>query len=995
MRNLEYPLYGLLVSIAVIAFIAVIGSNQSTAGISSSGVSAQSDNSPGQAVNKHNCGDTGENSPGDRGCTPHTPTPTTECGDGYGQNSPGKRGCHATPTAIPTAVPTTVPTAVPTAVPTTVPTVEPTAVPTTVPPPYVPPSVRPAPPAPDGFTVTASASGTQFVFNWTPLSGANRYRLQRYDSSTQRWSTFYTTTATTFYSRHYLTGCQTQEYRIAARGNGRTYSAEWSDYSDGVSVRTTACNAPQFGASTYRSTLQEDAYVGDAVASALATNLAGTTISYSITGGNNAGQFAIDSSSGAITVAGLLDYETTRSHVLTVQATGSTGATATAAVTVTVTDVFESTVRLDIAEPLLGQTVTLTAQTDAPTGQTVSYQWEEFSSTRWTSSGGATTTAEKEVTFNTATTKSYRVVASYGTNSATSAPVRVEWRALGVNIGVDDSVPDAGDTVIMTALTDAPTGFALTYQWEEKSSGVWADVSNGTSKRKSVRKDERGVREFKVTVGYGSLSAVSPSAFLVWDEYEIVDEMVTALTGRVTASSGYRTAQTTFLTCVNRGRPTASQYGSFGLVLADYVAVETKIDSCGTSMFSAIRSSFRTNLSSLKTGNPTYAALLRTPQGRAFEGSVGNTSKLKQQAKLMSRLFAADAAAAAGSGGETSNGSRNPDTVTDYEDCIPDSDEAPVSMADRFEALNCLVFDQGHKFWLGLQKSATLRNAFKTAIDDSEMPWLDYQNFICDNVFGPVNFPDPSGVAPCLKHDVAYGTLQHIVPEAQGLEGTTMDAAWSPRNKYLADLLFLIDGECGMKAGQERRECIPGATNPNELLDAITVTAWFLLGNHQSIGEALNPRVQHAAVAYGNSKLWPITQPDVDHAQANQNYLDCPAPGLAGTPTVSYSGQSFWLRWQPSNGCASINSTYEFCFSVKYEGDDRIADHCQDYRVTPRHTGEQLVSVSRVYSEWIAVRLVSLEVTPQHRVYPLWVSGYPTVSYGSARWVYTGGNGGD
>ena len=118
---------------------------------------------------------------------------------------------------------------------------------------------------------------------------------------------------------------------------------------------------------------------------------------------------------------------------------------------------------------------------------------------------------------------------------------------------------------------------------------------------------------------------VSPSAFIVWDEYAIVDDMVTALTSAVTASSSYRTAQTSFLSCVNRDRAVADRYGSFDQVMADYAKPVTKarVTSCGTDMFTTIERVYGIKLSSLKNTNTTYAAILQTPQGREFEQNLG------------------------------------------------------------------------------------------------------------------------------------------------------------------------------------------------------------------------------------------------------------------------------------------------------------------------------------------------------------------------------------
>ena len=64
-------------------------------------------------------------------------------------------------------------------------------------------------------------------------------------------------------------------------------------------------------------------------------------LSYSIMEGNGQMKFAIDGSSGAVTVASSLDHETATSYILTVQADDCHGGTATATLQVSVTDVVE------------------------------------------------------------------------------------------------------------------------------------------------------------------------------------------------------------------------------------------------------------------------------------------------------------------------------------------------------------------------------------------------------------------------------------------------------------------------------------------------------------------------------------------------------------------------------------------------------------------------------------------------------------------------------
>ena len=99
---------------------------------------------------------------------------------------------------------------------------------------------------------------------------------------------------------------------------------------------------PAFGSATYFFSVADDAAAGDAVGGMSATDADSDSVSYIITAGNGDAKFAIDDSNGAITMAGALDFETTPSYTLTVQADDGNGGTATATVNVTVTDVDES-----------------------------------------------------------------------------------------------------------------------------------------------------------------------------------------------------------------------------------------------------------------------------------------------------------------------------------------------------------------------------------------------------------------------------------------------------------------------------------------------------------------------------------------------------------------------------------------------------------------------------------------------------------------------------
>ena len=107
----------------------------------------------------------------------------------------------------------------------------------------------------------------------------------------------------------------------ASDGKGGTATAS-------ALVTVTDVNEPPvFDAPSYSFSIGEDAEVGDSVGTVSAADPdVGDTASYSITAGGG-GKFSIDASTGEITVAGTLEYETTEEYTLTVEARdGNNGA---------------------------------------------------------------------------------------------------------------------------------------------------------------------------------------------------------------------------------------------------------------------------------------------------------------------------------------------------------------------------------------------------------------------------------------------------------------------------------------------------------------------------------------------------------------------------------------------------------------------------------------------------------------------------------------------
>ena len=106
---------------------------------------------------------------------------------------------------------------------------------------------------------------------------------------------------------------------------------------DKLMLRIRQSGAPIFDEESYAFSIGEHAELAATVGTVSATDPQEDSITYSITAGNGEGKFAIGSATGAIAMAAALDFETTGSYSLTVQASDGTNS-ATASVHVTVTD---------------------------------------------------------------------------------------------------------------------------------------------------------------------------------------------------------------------------------------------------------------------------------------------------------------------------------------------------------------------------------------------------------------------------------------------------------------------------------------------------------------------------------------------------------------------------------------------------------------------------------------------------------------------------------
>ena len=206
-------------------------------------------------------------------------------------------------------------------------------------------------------------------------------------------------------------------------------------------------------------TVAENTASGTALGAAVtATDADSDTLSYTL-GGADAGLFAIDSSSGQITVNGTLDFEADEERVVTVTAADGRNGTAQATVTISVTNVDEAgAVSFSSTAPQVG--TALTASVSDPDGGETSITWQWASSS--TSDGtfatisGATDAAYTPVSDDAG--DFLQATASYtddeGSGKSASAVTANAVAAAG------DKVPSFGNATVDNLIYVVGVGFA-------------------------------------------------------------------------------------------------------------------------------------------------------------------------------------------------------------------------------------------------------------------------------------------------------------------------------------------------------------------------------------------------------------------------------------------------------------------------------------------------------------------------------------------------------
>ena len=172
----------------------------------------------------------------------------------------------------------------------------------------------------------------RFSVDWTVRSGESAYRLRYREKGAAEHQSI--ELATNSYVLDSGQVCdRLYQFSVSSQVQG-----VWSPYHD-PAMEATCNEAPEFGQDNYSYTVGEDAATGYVLGSPSATDAEGNDPEYSLTAGNDMGHFAVNSSTGEITVLGTLDYAMTSMYTLTMEAEDGMGGRATTTVNIAVEEV--------------------------------------------------------------------------------------------------------------------------------------------------------------------------------------------------------------------------------------------------------------------------------------------------------------------------------------------------------------------------------------------------------------------------------------------------------------------------------------------------------------------------------------------------------------------------------------------------------------------------------------------------------------------------------
>lgn len=234
----------------------------------------------------------------------------------------------------------------------------------------------------------------------------------------------------------------------------------------------TGNSAPVVSNSTF--SIPENTVVGTTVGTVSASDPdAGDVLSYAITGGNSGGAFAINSSTGVITTASVINYESIGQYVLSVTVTDNGGLGAVASITVNVSNVNEAPVAGDTSgtvaeDAAVGTSVASVSASDPDAGDSVTY------SITGGNTGGAFSINSSTGEIKTAAALDYETISGYVLVVTATDGGGLTDTAI-VDVTVTDANEQGGTTSVSSTTESSQLGSIVSgnYQSTQTSNNVY------------------------------------------------------------------------------------------------------------------------------------------------------------------------------------------------------------------------------------------------------------------------------------------------------------------------------------------------------------------------------------------------------------------------------------------------------------------------------------------------------------------------------------------
>ena len=326
----------------------------------------------------------------------------------------------------------------------------------------------------------------------------------------------------------------------------------------------------------------ENSAVGAAIASVNATDPEGSAVTYTLSG-TGSDNFSIDTS-GNITLASALDYETATSYELTVVVDDGTYAS-TEVITVSVADVNEApSLSANVAfnafqeNTATGTTIATSSVTDPEAGA-INYSLSGTGSENFSVSSDGTVTLASALDYETATAYEITLTASDGDNSVSET--------LTINVGDINEAPTVTTTLAASSVAeDAATGttVATSSASDPESSSISYSLSGTGSDNFSV--DANG----NVTVASSLDYETTTSYTITLTASDGTNSTQETITINVSDVDEFALALSSTSPAINEGVSTGTQVATSTLTQQDSASVTYTLSGTGSDKF-AISSS--------------------------------------------------------------------------------------------------------------------------------------------------------------------------------------------------------------------------------------------------------------------------------------------------------------------------------------------------------------------------------------------------------------------